>query len=118
MSKGFAALYRKAAKSSAYQSERARLAFSGQVCEALAAQGVSRAELARRIGVAPAYVTKLLRGNVNVTLDTIVKVSAALGLVCEVRLVGGKAPAYNQVAKAAFKGPGADRVSDGGRLHA
>ncbi len=62
--------------------------------------------------------TKLLRGNVNVTLDTIVKVSAALGLVCEVRLVGGKAPAYNQVAKAAFKGPGADRVSDGGRLHA
>jgi len=43
--------------------------------------GVSRSELARRLGVSPAYITKVLRGNVNFTLDS---------MVCLVRVAGGE----------------------------
>jgi plasmid maintenance system antidote protein VapI len=40
---------------------------------------VSRAELARRIGTSRAYITKLLGGNANFTLMTMVKLAMALG---------------------------------------
>jgi transcriptional regulator with XRE-family HTH domain len=42
-------------------------------------QRVSRAELARRLGTSRAYVTKLLGGNANFTLQTMAKVAMALG---------------------------------------
>lgn len=42
-------------------------------------QTVSRAELARRLGTSRAYVTKLLGGNANFTLQTMTKVAMALG---------------------------------------
>jgi len=40
---------------------------------------VSRSELARRLGVSPAYITKVLRGNVNFTLDSMVRLVRAAG---------------------------------------
>ncbi len=43
------------------------------------ANGVSRSELARRLGVSPAYITKVLRGNVNFTLDSMVRLVSAAG---------------------------------------
>jgi transcriptional regulator with XRE-family HTH domain len=42
-------------------------------------QGLSRAQLARRLGTSQAYVTKVLRGNVNFTLATLVKLGQATG---------------------------------------
>lgn len=39
---------------------------------------ISRAELARRIGTSRAYITKLLGGNANFTLMTMVKLAMAL----------------------------------------
>src|SRR6185295_5768392 len=42
-------------------------------------QHVSRAELARRIGTSRAYITKLLGGDANFTLMTMVKLAMALG---------------------------------------
>jgi len=43
------------------------------------AKGVSRSELARRLGVSPAYITKVLRGNVNFTSDSMVRLVRAAG---------------------------------------
>lgn len=40
---------------------------------------VSRSELARRLGVSPAYITKVLRGNVNFTVDSMVRLVRAAG---------------------------------------
>jgi transcriptional regulator with XRE-family HTH domain len=42
-------------------------------------QGVSKAELARRIGKSKAYVTQLLGGHTNMTLRTLSDLAAALG---------------------------------------
>lgn len=51
-------------------------------------QKVSRAELARRIGSSRAYVTKLLGGNANFTLQTMTKVAMALGSTVHVHVAG------------------------------
>ncbi len=45
----------------------------------MAAEGISQSELARRMGVTPAQVTKILSGRENLGLKTIAKVEAALG---------------------------------------
>lgn len=45
----------------------------------MAAEGISQSELARRMGVTPAQVTKILSGQENLGLKTIAKVEAALG---------------------------------------
>lgn len=41
--------------------------------------GISQSELARRMGVTPAQVTKILSGQENLGLKTIAKVESALG---------------------------------------
>jgi len=37
--------------------------------------GISKANLARSIGSSPAYITKVLRGDANVTIDTMAKLA-------------------------------------------
>ena len=53
--------------------------FAEDVWRLMEEQKVSRAELARRLGTSRAYVTKLLGGNANFTLQTMTKVAMALG---------------------------------------
>lgn len=43
------------------------------------ANGVTRSGLAQRLGVSPAYITKVLRGNVNFTVDSMVRLVRAAG---------------------------------------
>ena len=49
------------------------------ICELMDQQGISRVELAARIGTSARYVTKLLSGSTNMTLKTISDVFFALG---------------------------------------
>jgi transcriptional regulator with XRE-family HTH domain len=60
--------------------------FTEDVCVLMQKQGISRAELARRMGTSRAYITKLLDGNANFTLETITKVAMALGAAVHVHL--------------------------------
>jgi len=55
------------------------LDFTEGLHKLMEANGVSRSDLARRLGVSPAYVTKVLRGNVNFTLDSMVRLVRAAG---------------------------------------
>lgn len=48
---------------------------------ALQANGMSQKDLATKTGVSPQQVSKLLKGNENLTLETIAKLEAALGVV-------------------------------------
>jgi transcriptional regulator with XRE-family HTH domain len=52
--------------------------FTEDLCRLMKEKDVSRAELAKRIGTSRAYVTKLLGGNANFTLATMVKLAFAL----------------------------------------
>jgi cyanate lyase len=54
------------------------------IARLMAAQGVTKAELARRLGKSPAWVSQLLGGNANMTVRTLAEVAWTLG--AEVRL--------------------------------
>ena len=54
---------------------------------AMQARGVSRSELADRLGTSRAYVTKLLEGQENMTLKTLVRVANALEMKVATKFV-------------------------------
>jgi len=58
--------------------EKAIIEYTEEIVSQMAQQGISRTELARRLGKNPAFVTKLLRGNNNFTFDTVVRIARAL----------------------------------------
>jgi transcriptional regulator with XRE-family HTH domain len=63
-----------------YWAELAMLSFSEDVLDAMRAQSVTRAELARRLGTSPGHVTRLLSGSSNLTLATMTKMAFVLGM--------------------------------------
>src|SRR5262245_35706483 len=68
-----------AERSPAYWAEGAWLRFTEELLALMEAQSVTRAELARRVGVSPAYITKVFRGTVNLTLETMSRLALAVG---------------------------------------
>jgi len=63
-----------------YWSEKFKLDVAALVASQLDRLGISQAELARRMGTSPAFVTKILRGYHNWTLETLAKAGVALGI--------------------------------------
>ena len=59
--------------------EDAKNKFALDVEKKMSRARVKRVELAEKLGNTPAYITKVLRGDANVTIATMVKVSRALG---------------------------------------
>lgn len=66
-----------------YRAEGASIEFTNALVTRMREAGVSRSELARKIRANPAYISKILRGETNFTLDTMVKIATALA--CEFR---------------------------------
>jgi transcriptional regulator with XRE-family HTH domain len=82
--KSFAALYAKLESTPAYQAEKLAVAFLAELNAFMQAHGVTNAELARRVGVSPAYITKVFRGPSNLSIETLTKLADAVG--CKVHL--------------------------------
>ncbi|NBB82450.1 MAG: helix-turn-helix domain-containing protein [Alphaproteobacteria bacterium] len=76
----FADLFAEAETDPAYLAAGVAIEFTLSAQRAMEAQGVSRAELARRIGTSQAYVSKLFGGSANFTIETMVKIASALGM--------------------------------------
>ena len=62
-----------------FWAEGAILEFTEALWARMEEEGVSRAELARRLGTSKAYVTKVLGGNANFTLYSMAKLALAVG---------------------------------------
>jgi transcriptional regulator with XRE-family HTH domain len=56
------------------------------ICSIMEKKGLNRKEFAQKLNVTPAYVTKILRGDPNLTLRSLIKISQALGLSLDVGL--------------------------------
>lgn len=68
------------------------------------AQGITRSELADRLGTSRAFITKLLGGQENLTLKTLVRVANALEMKVDTRFVPRESaakPAKKQQVKTA-----------------
>jgi transcriptional regulator with XRE-family HTH domain len=77
--KSFRELYEGARKSEEYWNARAKLDFTESIYQLMEARGMKKADLAKKIGKTPAYITKVFRGNANFTLETMVRLARALG---------------------------------------
>ena len=67
-----------ARKTHEYRAEGASIEFTNTMVARMRETGVSRSQLARKIKANPAYVSKILRGDTNFTLGTMVKIAGAL----------------------------------------
>ena len=74
----FAQLIQEWEKDPVFNTEEVLLYFTEQICQLMEKKGIDRAELARRLGTSRAYITKLLNGYPNLTLQTMVKIALAL----------------------------------------
>jgi ribosome-binding protein aMBF1 (putative translation factor) len=63
----FSELYQQAERHEDYWVAGAIMEFTESLVREMERQGMTRVELARRLGATPAYVTKILRGKVNFT---------------------------------------------------
>jgi|HubBroStandDraft_1064217.scaffolds.fasta_scaffold05077_10 transcriptional regulator with XRE-family HTH domain len=71
-----------------YWTQAAMRRFVLDVDNMMTAQNVSRAQLAEKLGTSPAYVTKIMRGDVNFTLETMTKLALAVGGKLRIEVVG------------------------------
>lgn len=77
--KSFKILLNEAKEQDTYWIGSAILDFTECLYKLMEANGLSRSDLARRLGVSPAYITKVLRGNINFTIDSMVRLVRAAG---------------------------------------
>jgi hypothetical protein len=70
-----------------YKVERLILEFTEQLSERIKVLGLSRTGFASKLETSPAYVTKLLAGSTNFTLESMVKAADALDSDIRVDLV-------------------------------
>ena len=56
------------------------------IYERMKQKGISQRELAKRLGVSDAYISKILKGNENISLKTLLKLALALGLNVEIKM--------------------------------
>jgi transcriptional regulator with XRE-family HTH domain len=83
----------KARRSVSYLAEKCVLQYTAEIDRLIESRQVTRAELGRRIGASPAYVTKVLRGETNLTVKTMVSLADALGARVEIIVLEERADA-------------------------
>ncbi len=71
-------LFERARKRDRFWIETAILEFTEEITARMGTLGVNKSELAGRLKVRPAFITKLLSGTNNFTIETMVKTSRAL----------------------------------------
>lgn len=84
-------LLKQAAKSVDYWSHLAMRAFVRDLGQRMDELGMKRADLARKIDASTAYVTKVMRGDANFTLETMTKLAMAVNGKLAVRIVADDA---------------------------
>lgn len=70
-----------------YYAELLKIEVTEAIYSIMEAKKIKKAELARKLGCKPPYITKLLSGSANITLDSLAKIAFILDAKIETRLV-------------------------------
>jgi len=70
-----------------YWVERAKYDFIEEIGHGLQSNGLNKRQFAEKLGTSPAYITKILGGDTNFTLSSMVKIARRLGKQLQVKLV-------------------------------
>lgn len=76
-------LYQEAQKDPSYWTAKVTHSFAISLNNMMVKKNVTKTDLAKKVGVSKAYITKVLRGEANFTVETMVKFSMTLGCVIE-----------------------------------
>jgi len=82
----FAELLERAQRHDEFWEEDIAADFTEELVRWMEEKGISRSELAARIGHRPSYVTKVLRGTVNLTAASMAKLARAVGARVRIHL--------------------------------
>jgi plasmid maintenance system antidote protein VapI len=84
ISEEYGKLLRQTRRSLAYWVQIAKIDFTDDVLRWMEVRQVSRTRLGEILGVSPQFITKVLRTNANLTIETMTKIGLALN--CQVRI--------------------------------
>jgi len=62
-----------------FMAESNKIDFAYEIEKAISAKGISQSKFAEIVGVSPAYISKVLRGDANLTIETMTKLADAIG---------------------------------------
>jgi transcriptional regulator with XRE-family HTH domain len=79
----FEELFQRAEERTGYWVELAKLEFTEEMLAGMRDRGIKKSQLAAALGAKPAFVTRLVSGHNNFTLETMVRIAQALN--CEFR---------------------------------
>jgi transcriptional regulator with XRE-family HTH domain len=99
-SKGFSAIFERLEKSEEYELDALKVELCEQIYLIMEQEDIAKAELARRLKTSRAYITKLLQGSANFTLESLVKVARALECSVSVSLRPKAEEEFSSVWKA------------------
>ncbi len=71
--------YRQLADDEQSQIEAAKIDFAVDLARQMSREGLIKRDLAARLGTSAAYATKVLRGDANLTLESMVRLARAAG---------------------------------------
>lgn len=86
MNGSFKNLFSKIREGLAYKQAKIKLDFTIQLDLIMKKNGVSRAELSRRVGKSNPYITKIMRGENNFTIDSMVAIADAVDGKIEIHI--------------------------------
>lgn len=78
-------------KTHSYRVEKCKLEFVRGISRLMKLKGITNSELATRLETSNAYITKALRGDTNFTIDTMVKLSHAVGATLHIHVADSTA---------------------------
>ncbi len=100
LNKKLKAFVDEAKETDAYWVESAKLEFALALEQQRRAAGLSYADLAKKMGTSAAYISKVFRGETNLTIESMVKLARATGGQLDARILAGEvaAKAYSRSA--------------------
>lgn len=105
-SKGLKAFLEKARQGDSYWVEHAKLEFAVMLEQRRKSASMSLSELAKKIGTSAAYISKVFRGDSNLTIESMVKLARATGGQLDIRIVEPTpAASHWDASKFKFKPP-------------
>lgn len=91
LSKALDKFLSEAKKSDSYWVEKAKLDYSVALERQRKVAGFNYSDIAKKISSSAAYITKVFRGDSNLTIESMVKLSRAVGGRLDIRIVDEKA---------------------------
>jgi len=85
--KTFDDLFNEAQKTDSYWTQETILKFTNQLYRLLKKKDISKKQFADKLGTSQAYITKVLRGDANFTIETMVKLTRALDGGLEIQII-------------------------------